>query len=192
MSVTTPLPSPTRTVRDTAPASPDLLARSLAVLRIAVGWLFLWPFFDKTFGLGWSTPSARAWIHGGSPTKGYLSSVDVGPLQGFFHALAGNPVVDAGFMFALLGVGVALVLGIGLRVVAVGGTLLVLGMWFASWPFTRTSGGKPTGSTNPVLDDHLLYAMMFLVFAAGHAGDTWGFGRRWAQLPLVQRLPWLR
>ena len=167
-------------------------ARALAVLRIAVGWVFLWPFLDKTFGLGYSTPNAKAWIHGGSPTQGFLSHVDVGPLQSFFHSLAGNAWADWGFMLALLGVGLALVLGIGLRVVAVGGTLLVVGMWLASWPSAKLAGGKPTASTNPFLDDHLLYALMFIVFAVGHAGDTWGLGRRWAALPMVRRLPWLR
>ena len=38
----------------------------------------LWAFLDKTFGLHYSTPSSKAWIHGGSPTKGFLTSIDVG------------------------------------------------------------------------------------------------------------------
>lgn len=168
------------------------LGRALAVLRIAVGWLFLWPFLDKLFGLGYSTTSAKAWIRGGSPTKGFLSNVDVGPLQSFFHSLAGTTYADWGFMLALLGIGLALILGIGLRIVAIGGTALVVGMWLASWPSAKLAGGKPTASTNPFLDDHLLYALMFIVFAAGQAGDVWGLGRRWTALPAVRRLPWLR
>ena len=47
--------------------------RALAGLRIATGFIFLWAFLDKLFGLGYSTASAKSWIHGGSPTKGYLS-----------------------------------------------------------------------------------------------------------------------
>jgi len=42
-------------------------ARALAVLRITTGFVFLWAFLDKTFGFGYATPSAKAWIHGGSP-----------------------------------------------------------------------------------------------------------------------------
>ena len=34
--------------------------RSLAVLRLATGFIFLWAFLDKTFGLGFSTPVERA------------------------------------------------------------------------------------------------------------------------------------
>ena len=31
-----------------------------ATLRIVMGWIFLWPFLDKTFGLGFATPADRA------------------------------------------------------------------------------------------------------------------------------------
>jgi thiosulfate dehydrogenase (quinone) large subunit len=65
-------------------------AKALAVLRISTGFVFLWAFLDKTFGLGYATPSARSWINGGSPTRGFLSSVDVGPFQGAFHSIAGT------------------------------------------------------------------------------------------------------
>lgn len=166
--------------------------KALAVLRISVGWLFLWPFFDKLFGLGYSTSSADAWIRGGSPTKGFLAGVNIGPLQGFFHSFAGAAWADWAFMLGLLFIGLALVLGIGLRIVAVAGTVLVVGMWFASWPLARVAGGQPTQSTNPFFDDHLLFALTFIVFALGNAGDTWGLGRRWAALPLVRGKPWLR
>ena len=68
-----------------------------------------------------ATPAARAWITGGSPTKGFLSGSE-GPFAGFYHALAGNGFVDVLFMVGLLGIGLALILGIGLRVAAVAGT----------------------------------------------------------------------
>src|ERR1044072_2540347 len=72
-------------------------ARALAVLRISAGFVFLWAFLDKTFGFGYATPSAKAWINGGSPTKGFLSSVDVGPFQGAFHSPAGRTFPHYGF-----------------------------------------------------------------------------------------------
>jgi thiosulfate dehydrogenase [quinone] large subunit len=159
---------------------------------IAVGWLFVWPFFDKLFGLGYATPSSNAWIHGGSPTKGFLAGVNIGPLQGFFHSLAGQAWADWLSMAGLLGIGIALILGVGLRIAAVTGTVLVVMMWFASWPLARFAGHTPTQSTNPFFDDHLLFALTFIVFVIGNAGDTWGLGRWWASLPLVQRNPWLR
>jgi len=66
-------------------------AKALAVLRVTIGFYFLWAFLDKVFGWGYHTPSAKAWIHGGSPTKGFLSGVAVGPFQSQFHAIAGAP-----------------------------------------------------------------------------------------------------
>ncbi len=44
------------------------LAALPAVLRISMGFVFVWAFLDKTFGLGYGTPSARL-INGGSPTN---------------------------------------------------------------------------------------------------------------------------
>ena len=103
----------------------------LAIVRVVLGVEFLWAFLDKTFGLGYATPAARAWVNGGSPTKGFLSRVAVGPLEGTFHAIAGAAWADWLFMAGLLGIGLALVFGIGLRIAAVSGTLMMLLMWAA-------------------------------------------------------------
>ena len=169
-------------------------AKALAVLRISTGFVFLWAFFDKTFGLGFATPSAKAWINGGSPTKGFLSSVDVGPgwLQSFFHNIAGNPVTNWLFMLALLGIGLAFILGIGMRIAAGATIALMALMWLAEFPLDKTAAdGKPSGSTNPITDYHFIYAVTGVVLALTYAGHTWGLGKWWASLPLVQKNRWL-
>jgi len=54
----------------TRPRSPEMVevsgsmitstaAKALAVLRISTGFVFLWAFLDKTFGLNYATPSAN-------------------------------------------------------------------------------------------------------------------------------------
>ncbi|KUL23507.1 DoxX family membrane protein [Actinoplanes awajinensis] len=167
-------------------------ARGLAVLRISTGFVFLWAFLDKTFGWGYATPSANAWIDGGSPTKGFLSGVDAGPFQGFFHDIAGQGWADWLFMIGLLGIGVALILGIGMRIAAVAATAMMLLMWFAEFPPAKTgTSGEATHSTNPIIDYHIIYALGAIVTALTYAGHTWGLGRQWAKLPLVQRYRWL-
>jgi thiosulfate dehydrogenase [quinone] large subunit len=164
----------------------------LAAFRVVMGLEFLWAFFDKTFGLGYATPAERAWINGGSPTKGFLSRVAVGPFESTFHALAGATWADWLFMVGLLGIGIALVFGIGLRVAAVSGTVMMLGMWAAEWPLAKvTSAGEPSMSTNPIIDYHIIYALVLIVLALTYAGHTWGLGRPWARLPFVQRNRWL-
>jgi thiosulfate dehydrogenase [quinone] large subunit len=168
-------------------------AKALAVLRVATGLVFLWAFLDKTFGLHYSTASGKAWIHGGSPTKGFLVSVDVGPFQSLFHSIAGTWYADWLFMLGMLGVGLALVFGVGLRVAAGAGALIMAMMWFAEFPFAQhTSAGAATASTNPLTDYHFIYAAVLIVLAATYAGDTWGLGRYWAKLPIVRDHAWLR
>jgi thiosulfate dehydrogenase [quinone] large subunit len=167
-------------------------ARALAVLRVATGFVFLWAFLDKTFGFGYSTPAAKSWINGGSPTKGFLASVDVGPFQSAYHAIAGTWWANWLFMLGMLGVGVALIAGIGLRVSAAAGTVIMAMMWFAEYPLARhTATGAPSASSNPLTDYHFIYAAVLIVLAVTYAGHVWGLGRRWARLPLVQRHRWL-
>jgi thiosulfate dehydrogenase (quinone) large subunit len=164
----------------------------LAIARVVVGVEFLWAFADKAFGLGYATPAARAWINGGSPTKGFLSRVAAGPFESTFHAWAGAAWADWLFMAGLLGIGLALIFGIGLRIAAVSGTLMMLMMWAAEWPLARfTSAGEPTMSTNPIVDYHIIYALVLIALALTYAGHTWGLGRLWARLPFVQRNRWL-
>jgi thiosulfate dehydrogenase [quinone] large subunit len=179
-------------ITDRATAA-DRTSRWLGVLRIAVGGIFLWPFLDKLFGLGYSTTADRAVLEGNSPTRGFLSHVDVGPAKGFFQAIAGSWWADWLFMAGLGAVGIAVILGVGLRVSAVAGSLLMMMMWVAEWPLARFTGsGDPTGSTNPVLDYHVIYALALVAVAVTAAGGVWGLGKRWARLPLVQRHAWLR
>jgi thiosulfate dehydrogenase (quinone) large subunit len=167
-------------------------AKFLAIVRVVLGFEFLWAFLDKTFGLGYATPAARAWINGGSPTKGFLSRVAVGPFESTFHAWAGAAWADWLFMLGLLGVGIALILGVGLRIAAVSGTVMMLLMWAAEWPLAKvTSAGEPSMSTNPIVDYHIIYALVLIALAVTYAGNTWGLGRLWARLPFVQRNRWL-
>lgn len=167
-------------------------ARALALLRLAMGFVFAWAFVDKTLGLNYSTPSARAWVNGGSPTKGFLSSVEVGPFRTWFHSIAGDGWANWLFMLGLLGVGVALLAGVAVRLAAISGVLMLALMWFAEFPPARyTIAGKPSGSTNPFADSHFIYALALVVVAATYAGSTWGFGRMWARLPFVQRHRWV-
>lgn len=153
-----------------------------AVARLSLGWIFLWALLDKIFGLGRSTPSEGAWIDGGSPTKGFLANSATGPLKGFYHDIAGQAWADWLFMVGLLGIGVALILGIGMRIAAAAGALLLVLMWSAVLP----------PANNPFMDDHLIYAIVLIGLAAVNAGDVIGLGRAWANTRLVHRFPALR
>ena len=167
--------------------------KALAVLRIATGFVFLWAFLDKLFGLGFTTPGERAWINGGSPTRGFLSNIDIGPFAPAFNTIAGAWWADLLFMVGLGAIGVAVMLGAGLRLSAIAGTIMMGLMYLAELPFYQlTNAGEPTGSTNPLVDYHLVYALALIVVALTLAGNTWGIGKAWGRLSFVRRNPWLR
>ncbi|WP_066951373.1 DoxX family membrane protein [Streptomyces lushanensis] len=168
------------------------LARGAAVVRILLGFVFLWAFFDKTFGWGYATGSAGAWADGGSPTEGFLGNVAVGPFRSTFHSWAGDAWADWLFMLGLLGIGLALTAGVALRLAAVAGTVMMALMWAAEWPPARhLADGSPSMSSNPVVDYHVLYAAVMIVLALAAAGRTWGLGGVWRELPFVRGSRWL-
>ncbi|MDX3760831.1 MULTISPECIES: DoxX family protein [Streptomyces] len=176
---------------DTAAATTS--AYVLAGLRVLTGFVFLWAFLDKAFGFGYATASGKGWIEGGSPTKGFLSSVAAGPMESTFHDWAGAGWANWLFMLGLLGIGVALVLGVALRPAAVAGTAMMALMWIAEWPPAKhLSDGSLSMSSNPFADYHLIYAVVLIALAAVGAGATWGLGKVWARLPVVSRHTWLK
>ena len=178
------------TTENTSPTS--FGRRMLALLRIAFGLTFLWAFFDKLLALGYHTGYGQdgtldrfgdaAWVNGGSPTEGFLKFGADGPFKEFYNDIAGAAWADWLFMIGLLGIGLALTLGIGMRIAAAAGALLYVLMWTVVLP----------PENNPVLDDHILGAITLIVLAAFYAGDTWGFGKVWASTRIVKDNPVLR
>ena len=173
----------TATVDSSLPGTSGPVARYVAAaLRLSLGWVFLWAFLDKTFGLGHETASKDAWVNGGSPTKGFLAFAASGPFEGMYHQIAGQTWADWLFMIALLGIGVGLVLGIAMRITAASGALLLVLMWTVVLP----------PANNLFMDDHLIYVLVLVLLAAIGAGHTLGLGSRWEQIPIVRRNHWLR
>jgi thiosulfate dehydrogenase [quinone] large subunit len=166
--------------------------RVLAVLRIGFGFTFLWAFLDKTFALGFHTGYDQegnldrfgdaAWINGGSPTEGFLMFGAKGPFADFYNSIAGAAWADWLFMLGLLGIGIALTLGIGMRIAAASGAVLYILMWTVVLP----------PENNPVIDDHILSAITLVALALLHAGNTWGLGRKWSSTRIVKDYPVLR
>jgi thiosulfate dehydrogenase (quinone) large subunit len=53
-----------------------------------------------------------------------------------------------------------------------------------------TAAGEPSGSTNPLIDYHIIYALVLIAVAIGYAGHTWGLGRWWTGLRFVRDNEW--
>lgn len=170
----------------------------LSILRIGLGFVFLWAFLDKLFGLGFATCRTvaedasfsidlmceKAWLSGGHVTEGYLvyGGNPNSPFHDFFVNLGGDRWTDWPFMLGLLGVGLALMLGIGTRIAAWAGGAMLLFMYMTQmWP-----------ANNPILDDHIAYIVA--IFAAvwlEFSRQSLGLGAWWRKLPIVKQNPWL-
>lgn len=152
----------------------------LGILRLGLGWIFLWSFFDKLFGLNFATKTNQAWLKGGSPTFGFLKFGTKGPLASFYQSLAGNPVIDWLFMLSLLFIGLTLTLGIMVKLGSFLGAFLLILIY---------SAGSLPPEHNPFLDEHLIYFLLMIVFPLAKSGSYLGLGRWWTQTKLVKKLP---
>lgn len=166
-------------VKKTSSVNP-LIWSVLSLARIVLGLIFLWVFVDKLFGLGYPTSSDGALINGGSPTLSFLSDSE-GPFAALFNAMAGSWIVDFLFMAGLLGIGVAMTLGVAVRLGAVTGAVFMLLVWMASFPLEN----------NPVLDQHVVYLLLFVILALTLPEQRLSLQKKWRKLPTVKRSAWL-
>ncbi|MFO7923658.1 MAG: DoxX family protein [Bacteroidales bacterium] len=97
----------------------------ITLLRVAIGWHFLYEGISKLIVADWSAYSFLI------NTSGFLS--------GFYHWLASSPglikAVDILNIYGLILIGLALFLGLFTRIAAISGTLLLTLYYFAYPPF---------------------------------------------------------
>jgi thiosulfate dehydrogenase (quinone) large subunit len=196
--------SPTTNTEQTlyAPAAPQAETDEVkggliwGLLRLSIGWVFLWAFLDKLLALGFASgrnPETgvadrfgdAAWINGGSPTDGFLQFGlhTKEPFTGFYESLAGSSLIEWVYMLSMLAIGVALMLGIATRLAAGAGILWMLLFYTAS---------ALSPENNPFMDDHIIYAIVLAGIAVVGGGRYLGLGKQWERLSFVQKYPILR
>jgi len=170
----------------------------LSITRILIGFIFLWAFLDKLFGLGFSTCRTTAedgsytieamcdsaWLNGSRITEGYLvyGGNPNSPFNDFYVDLGGQAWTDWPFMIGLAGIGLALMLGIGTRIAMVAGVLMLVMMY--------TTQMLPT--TNPVIDDHIVQAAAIIAIVLLEVRyQAIGLGSWWKRLGVVEKNRWL-
>jgi thiosulfate dehydrogenase [quinone] large subunit len=183
---------------DEEPVRTRGLQRVFGILRIAMGWTFLWAFLDKAFGLGFATGrnvetgaitffGDDALIHGGSPTAGVVGFALKGPFKGTIQSITGYEMTQAGphvaawvdwlFMGTLLAIGLALILGIATKLAAIGGIAWMATFYLATaiWP-----------EHNLFLDEHLVNILVLTGLLLANAGRYYGLGKAWQRLGFVK------
>ena len=108
---------------------------AVTLLRMAVGWHFLYEGLAKRAADGWSA-------------AGFLTHA-TGVFAGFYHGLASSEgllrFVDAANVYGLIAIGLALFLGVFIRTASIAGFVLLTLYYFAYPPFGATMQGVSDG-----------------------------------------------
>jgi len=135
------------------------LRTSLFLLRLGIGWLFLYAGVSKLIDPAWTA-------------AGYLTNATT--FNGFYSWLASPALVgwvDLLNKWGLTLIGAALILGIFTRLASWAGLVLVILYYFPVLHFPYA------GEHSYLVDEHIIYALSFLVLIYGHAGKIWGLDR---------------
>lgn len=146
---------------------------SLFLLRIAMGWMMLYAGLTKVLDPEWSA-------------AGYLAGAKTFPAFFGWFALPQN-IGWVNFVneWGLTFLGISLLLGIGVRFSSALGTGLMLLYYF---PILKFPYPNPHSY---IVDEHLIYALILLFFAAIRAGRYYGLEKWCANLPICRRYPTL-
>jgi thiosulfate dehydrogenase (quinone) large subunit len=173
---------------------PRLGAMTAALLRIALGLVYLWAFISQAFGITYTnqaqpppdsaagTQATYEWTFGFDADKGWITSgFDYSPTASYVDNNLHGPLAiipqklltgvdDFMWMFALAGLGVGLTFGVFSILTGVGGLILNLLIWLSTFP----------PSTNPLIDgEHVTFALAIFLLMWIHASNYWGLGRWW-------------
>ncbi len=128
----------------------------LFLLRISIGWIFFYAGVTKL--------SNQAWTAGG-----YLSSAKT--FSGFYQWLASPDLIGTVNVlneWGLTIIGLALILGIFVRISSVLGSLIMILYYFPILVFPKV------GANAFIIDEHIVYILVLLSLAAFRAGTAWG------------------
>jgi len=145
---------------------------AITVMRIAVGWHFLYEGIAKLTAASWSA-------------SGYLKQAR-GPFAGFFKWLAAEPNMlaysDLITMWGLMAVGVLLILGLFTRLSSLGGIGFIVLFYLCNPPFVGYFYSIPTEGSYLIVNKNLVELCALVVIFATGSGRFAGldvFLHRW-------------
>ncbi|HEV2297489.1 MAG TPA: DoxX family protein [Candidatus Acidoferrales bacterium] len=143
--------------------------KTIAVVRILTGIIFLFFGEYKIAGPAFAHGGFQGWIHG------WLSQNEPLGFYGVFlqKFVLVHPVLCARVVgWGELAIGIALVLGLFVRVASVGGAIHMISLALATW--YAPGHGVATWRYFGANLDHVPLLFLFAIFFATRAGETWG------------------
>lgn len=148
----------------------SLESKFLFISRLAIGWLIFYAGITKILDPAWTA-------------AGYLANAKTFPgFYGWFASPANIDWVNFLNEWGLTLIGISLILGLGVRLSSILGALLMLLYYFPVLEFPKVEHGF-------IVDDHLIYAVILLFFAAVRAGRYYGLDNWCANLPICRKYP---
>ncbi len=131
------------------------------------------------------------WSDGTTWTSAY-ATYQTTPWGGLWKFLASDPIyilVDIAYMALLLVGGAALISGCFVRPASLGLTIFTISIYLALFPLL-----PPTGvpSYNPIVDDHIVYILLLIIFMVWPVGEWLGLGKKWSEFSIVKKYPFLK
>lgn len=151
--------------------------RALIVFfRLAMAWVFLYAASHQVFVSGWSV-------------AGFLNATKTfHPIYSLFTGPVIAPILTFLVAYGHLLIGLSLLFGLMVRVSASFGILLMLVYWTAHMDFPYVGGG----TTNFLLDEHIVYAALLVYLIVKRAGHVWGLDGWAEKLTFVEQHPNLK
>lgn len=159
----------------TGRTNPGAGRKTIAVARILTGIIFLFFGEYKIAGPSFAHKSFAVWV------RGWLSQNEpVGFYRTFLEKFVMvHPVLCARIVgWGELAIGIALVLGLFVRIASVGGAIHMISLALATWyaPGHGVAMWRYFGANL----DHIPLLFLFAIFFATRAGETWGLDGLWS------------
>lgn len=144
-----------------------LQMNSLVLLRVLVGWHFLYEGFHKFYEPSWS---AAGYL---KASKGFMA----GTFQWMANTQQALDVVNFMNQWGLTLIGLGLILGAFTRLAAVGGAMMVLLYYLANPSFVGYFSSTPTEGNYLIVNKNLVEMAACLVIATTYSGRYLGIDR---------------
>lgn len=147
---------------------------SIFLLRVSLGWYMFYAGITKVLNPEWS---AVGFLKGAKAFTGLFS---------FFLQPEILPIVNFLNAWGLTAIGVALLLGVGVRLASVFGAALMMLYYLPILEFPYV------GQYAFLIDEHVIYALVFVLLFVFRAGRFWGLETWCSNLPICAHYPKIR
>lgn len=136
---------------------------SLLLLRVSIGWLFLYAGISKFNAASWSA-------------AGYLNSAKTLPsLYHWFASPGVLPITNILNEYGQILIGISLIIGLFVRYSSIAGILMMVLYYIPILNFPMV------GEHSYIVDEHVIYSFVLLVLAVFRAGKVYGLDGKFSR-----------